>query len=57
MKHDFWHERWEKQEIGFHLNDTNPALTSHWHTIPVDLGERVLVTTLWKVGRYPMAIA
>ncbi len=48
MKHDFWHERWEKQEIGFHLSDTNPALTSHWHTIPVDLGERVLVPLCGK---------
>ncbi len=48
MKHDFWHERWEKQEIGFHLSKTNPALTSHWQTIPVDLGERVLVPLCGK---------
>ena len=48
MKHDFWHERWEKQEIGFHLSKTNPALTSHWKTIPVDLGERVLVPLCGK---------
>lgn len=48
MKHDFWHERWEKQEIGFHLSKTNPALISHWQTIPVDLGERVLVPLCGK---------
>ncbi|GAA6144170.1 thiopurine S-methyltransferase [Thalassolituus maritimus] len=48
MKHEFWHERWEKQEIGFHLADTNPALAAHWQTIPVDLGERVLVPLCGK---------
>ena len=48
MKHDFWHERWEKQEIGFHLSKTTPALPSHWQTIPVDLGERVLVPLCGK---------
>jgi len=48
MKHEFWHDRWRNAEIGFHLNDTNPALTSHWHTIPVDLGERVLVPLCGK---------
>lgn len=26
MKHEFWHERWEKNEIGFHLDKVHPSL-------------------------------
>jgi len=24
MKKDFWLERWEREEIGFHQNEVNP---------------------------------
>ncbi|MDI1298344.1 hypothetical protein [Methylotenera sp.] len=30
MKHDFWHNKWEKNEIGFHLADANPLLVKHF---------------------------
>ncbi len=30
MKHDFWHQKWEKNEIGFHLPETNPLLVKHF---------------------------
>ena len=48
MHSDFWHERWSKNEIGFHLDKVNPALAGHWHTMPVDLGSRVLVPLCGK---------
>jgi len=48
MKNEFWHERWEKNEIGFHLDDANPAIVNHWHTMPIDLGDRVLVPLCGK---------
>lgn len=30
MKKDFWLERWERKEIGFHQNEINPYLLQHW---------------------------
>jgi len=33
MKHDFWHERWQNNQIGFHLPDVNPLLLKHFSTL------------------------
>ena len=33
MKHDFWHQKWEKNEIGFHLPDANTLLVQHFSTL------------------------
>lgn len=30
MDKDFWHERWQRNEIGFHRNSAHPALEKHW---------------------------
>lgn len=48
MDTEFWKERWGKDETGFHLDKPNPALVNHWHTMPVDLGTRVLVPLCGK---------
>jgi thiopurine S-methyltransferase len=29
MHHEFWHERWRSQQIGFHLTQVNPTLVRH----------------------------
>lgn len=29
MEHDFWHNRWQNQQIGFHLPEANPLLVAH----------------------------
>lgn len=33
MQAGFWHERWEKQQIGFHLEEVNPYLRQHWSLV------------------------
>ncbi|MHB1115634.1 thiopurine S-methyltransferase [Sideroxydans sp.] len=33
MKKEFWLERWERAEIGFHQNDINPYLQQFWPTL------------------------
>lgn len=33
MEISFWHERWEKGEIGFHLPKVNPLLTRFWPSL------------------------
>jgi len=30
MQPDFWHERWQQQQIGFHQNEVHPLLSRHW---------------------------
>ena len=33
MKKDFWLERWERQEIGFHQDEINPYLREYWQEL------------------------
>ena len=48
MQADFWHERWEKGEIGFHEKDINPLLISHFSTLGLISGQRVFVPLCGK---------
>lgn len=38
MKKEFWLERWERAEIGFHQNDINPYLLQYWPELKVAQG-------------------
>ena len=29
MQHEFWHQKWQKNEIGFHLNQPHPLLVKY----------------------------
>ncbi len=33
MEHDFWHQRWQKKEIGWHNDEFHPALVALAHKI------------------------
>jgi thiopurine S-methyltransferase len=33
MDAQFWHERWQKQEIGFHRTQVHPQLTAHFDSL------------------------
>ena len=33
MNNDFWLERWERSEIGFHQGEINPHLRQHWQEL------------------------
>jgi thiopurine S-methyltransferase len=33
MKNDFWLERWEREEIGFHQDEFNPYLRQYWQEL------------------------
>lgn len=40
MKNEFWLERWEREEIGFHQNEINPYLCQYWQDLhPAHKGE------------------
>jgi thiopurine S-methyltransferase len=46
MHPDFWHERWQTGQIGFHLPHVNPSLITHGHHLRA--GPRVLVPLCGK---------
>jgi len=48
METDFWKERWEKGEIGFHQNEFSPYLDKHWNKLSIAAGSRVFVPMAGK---------
>ena len=57
MQHEFWHERWKLNQIGFHKKEINPHLQHYWSTLSVNKGDRVFVPLcgksndmLWLLG-------
>lgn len=48
MKADFWHQRWQRREIGWHAESFNRHLTEHWPRLRAPAGGRVLVPLCGK---------
>jgi thiopurine S-methyltransferase len=48
MKKDFWLERWEKEEIGFHQDEFNPYLRQYWQDLHVARDSVVFVPLCGK---------
>ena len=48
MDHDFWHQRWQNQQIGFHLGEVNPILLAHFKTLGLQAGQRIFVPLCGK---------
>ena len=48
MKHDFWHQKWQKNEIGFHLATPNPLLVQHVMALKLQQGARVFLPLCGK---------
>lgn len=48
MHHDFWHQRWQENQIGFHQAEVNSFLTRHWPELSIPVGGRVLVPLCGK---------
>ena len=48
MEPSFWHQRWEKNEIGFHESKANPLLATHFHELSIAKGRRVFVPLCGK---------
>jgi thiopurine S-methyltransferase len=48
MKKEFWHERWENNQIGFHQEDINPHLRGYWKFMELDPGSLVFVPMCGK---------
>jgi thiopurine S-methyltransferase len=48
MQADFWRERWQLNQIGFHQPDTNPYLRTYWNQLDVAAGSPVFVPLCGK---------
>jgi len=48
MEPNFWHERWERREIGFHEGEANTALVAHFGALGLAPGARILVPLCGK---------
>ncbi|MCU1720798.1 thiopurine S-methyltransferase [Pseudomonas sp. 5P_5.1_Bac1] len=48
MHADFWHKRWERNQIGFHQEQVNSYLAQYWPSLGINAGGRVLVPLCGK---------
>ena len=48
MGKDYWLERWEQEETGFHQSDTNPYLCQYWKELYLDQDDTVFVPLCGK---------
>ena len=48
MKTEFWHQRWETNQIGFHNNEANPLLVKYFNHLSLVEGDRVFLPLCGK---------
>lgn len=48
MQHEFWHNKWQKNEIGFHLSAVNPLLIKHFSTLKLESNSRIFLPLCGK---------
>lgn len=48
MRQDFWLERWEREEIGFHQGEINPYLRQYWQELHLAHDSAVFVPLCGK---------
>ncbi|GIU23632.1 thiopurine S-methyltransferase [Shewanella sp. MBTL60-007] len=48
MQPSFWHEKWDAQQIGFHLSAVNPLLVKYWPQLELDANAQVFVPLCGK---------
>jgi thiopurine S-methyltransferase len=48
MQAEYWHEKWERNDVGFHQAAVHPGLAAHWQALGVASGARVLVPLCGK---------
>lgn len=53
MHHNFWHQRWQTNQIGFHLPEANPLLVKHFSSMGLPSGARVFLPLCGKTEDIP----
>lgn len=57
MDAQFWHDRWAKNEIGFHKNEANPLLVKYVHELALRKSNRVFVPLCGKTLDIPWLLS
>lgn len=48
MEAEFWHQKWEKNDIGFHREEANPLLVDYFDALKLPEGSRVFLPLCGK---------
>lgn len=48
MQASFWHNKWQENQIGFHLPEANPLLVKHFHALKLKHGSRIFLPLCGK---------
>ncbi len=48
MKHEFWHDKWQTNNIGFHQDQPHPLLTQHLQSLSLSSNARIFVPLCGK---------
>ena len=48
MEPEFWHQRWQQNQIGFHQGEVNPYLRKYWSSLAIAAPARILVPLCGK---------
>ena len=48
MQADFWHQKWQKNEIGFHLPEANPLLVKYFSKLQLKPNARIFLPLCGK---------
>ena len=48
MEQDFWHQRWQDNQIGFHLPEANPLLVKHFPALQLKQDARIFLPLCGK---------
>lgn len=48
MQANFWHQKWEKNQIGFHLPEANPLLVKYFSALNLKQGSRIFLPLCGK---------
>lgn len=57
MEPQFWHDRWAKNEIGFHKSEANPLLVKYFKELVLAKGSRVFVPLCGKTLDIPWLLS
>jgi thiopurine S-methyltransferase len=57
MEARFWHQKWEKGDIGFHQREVNAFLTEHFETLKLSKGDRVFLPLCGKTRDFAWLLA
>lgn len=57
MEADFWHQKWQANQIGFHKAEANPLLIKHLPALGLAKGARIFVPLCGKTLDIPWLLA